>query len=420
MYLKNSCIKILYLLNFLACWSKNSGEMRFLLNKIPFFKNKTPLLLTPGPVMLNPSVQKSLSQNMWHHRSQEFKQILNQVRFDLKEIFQTREDVLILNSTGTGAMEALISNTLSPGDEILCVCAGKFGERWRDIAKTFGIKVSALDVPWGQAVALSDIQKKLDENQMIKAVLVTACETSTATEQPIKQIAELLKNYSNTCLFVDGMTGLGAMELKMDEWGLSALIAGSQKSFMLPTGLAFVCLSQEAWKLVDHSSCPKYYFDLKKEREAQAGGQTAFSSSVTLIRALKESLDLIKQQGLKASILRCQTLKKAVLAFCESLNLPIYSSHPANSVTAIFISQAERIKNCLEKNSGIVFAGGQGELKNKILRIGHLGPLSGKDMMRALKALAWEIKKTHPQLFNDKQIGEALKKAKRVLRNSKI
>ena len=391
------------------------------LKKALFFKNNQALLLTPGPVLLPSPVKKSLSQDMWHHRSEKFTQTLNQVQLHLKEIFQTKEEVLILNSTGTGAMEALLSNTLSPGDEVLCVCAGKFGERWRDIAKAFGIKALSLNVPWGQAVSLSDIQKKLDKNQMIKAVLVTACETSTATQQPIKQLARLLKNYPQTFLFVDGMTGLGAMELKMDDWGLSALVAGSQKSFMLPAGLAFVCLSQKAWRLVESSACPKYYFDLKKEREAQARGETAFSSSVTLIRALKESLNLIiNQGGVKGSILRCQILKKAVFNFCKSLKLTLYSSHPANSVTAILIPQAEQIKNRLEKNCGMVFAGGQGELKGKILRIGHLGPLSNKNMIRALKALALEIQRVHPQLFNDKQIREALKKAKKVLQAGEI
>lgn len=377
------------------------------------------LLLTPGPVVLSSSVRTALSKPMWHHRSFKFEKVLKEISSDLKDLFQTKEPVLILNSTGTGAMEAALSNTLSPGDEILCICAGKFGERWREMAQAFGIKVHPINVPLGEAVQPETIKKELEKNKQIKALLISACETSTATEQPIKEISNILKNHSQVLFIVDGITALGAMELPMEEWGLDVLIAGSQKSFMLPTGLAFIALSKKAWGAVESSSCPKYYFDLTKEKAAQSKGQTAFSSSVTLIRALKESLSSIKKQGLQSCILKCQTLKQSTHVFCKSLDLPLYSSKPASSVTALQIPEflsVKDIKKDLQENHGVVLAEGQGVLKDKILRIGHLGPISPQDHLRALKALTVELKNKAPSFFSDKNIKEALERAREVLR----
>lgn len=381
-------------------------------------KTSSALLFTPGPVLLSPKIRASLSQPMWHHRSPEFKESLKQVSSDLKGIFQTKEPVLILNSTGTGAMEAALCNTLSPGDEVLCVCSGKFGERWKEMAQAFGLRVHSLNSPWGSAIKTHQLEDRLKKNKKIRAVLISACETSTATEQPIKELSQTLKNFPAVLFIVDGITGIGAMELPMDRWGIDVLIAGSQKSFMLPAGLSFVALSKKAWKATEHSSCPKYYFNLKKEKLAQQEGQTAFSSSVTLIRALRESLKHIKKQGLKAGISKCQALKNSTHIFCKEMNLSLYSSRPANSVTAIQFPKklsVSQIKQNIQKKHGIIFAGGQGPLKNQILRIGHIGPLRFSDHLKALKALAEELKKSDPKNFNDKKIKSALNKAKKVL-----
>ena len=358
---------------------------------------------------------------MWHHRSFKFEKTLKDLGLSLKKIFQTKEAVLILNSTGTGAMEAALSNTLSPRDEVLCVCAGKFGERWRDIAQSFGIKVHSINVPLGKAVSVETVKIELEKNKQIRAFLLTACETSTATDQPIKDISTILKKHPQVLFLVDGITGLGAMDLPMDEWGIDVLIAGSQKSFMLPTGLSFIALSEKAWTANQSSSCSKYYFDLHKEKQAQDQGQTAFSSSVTLIRALKESLHFIEKQGLKSCVLRCQALKKSTHIFCESLGLSLYSSKPANSVTAITIPEnlsAKSIKKSLEEKHRIVIAGGQGNLKDKILRIGHLGPISNRDQLRALRALALELQKKDPFFFSHKKTKDALSRVKNFLKKN--
>ena len=385
-------------------------------------KKSDPLILTPGPVPLTAPVREVLSQAMQHHRSSEFKKTLKQVSSDLKEIFQTSQPVLILHSTGTGAMEAALLNTLSPGEEVLCICAGKFGERWRDMAQSFGLKTHSITVPWGEAVQPETVKSELKKHKQIRALLISACETSTATEQPVKDISKILKKHPQILFLVDGITGLGAMNLPMDEWGIDVLLAGSQKSFMIPTGLSFIALSKKAWEAERFSSCPRYYFDLKREKKAQAEGQTSFSSSVTLVRALRESLNSIKKEGLKGCILKCQILKKSTHAFCDSMDLSLYSSKPANAVTAIKVPEnlsGEDLKKSLQTHQGLLLAGGQGKLKGKILRIGHLGPIAPSDQLRALNALALELRKQDPHFFDDKKIKEAAKKVKEVLQEWK-
>ena len=318
-------------------------------------------------------------------------------------------------------MEAALTNTLSPKEEILCVCAGKFGQRWKDMAQSLDLKTQSIPVPLGQAVSPEQIEAELEKRPHTKALLLTACETSTGTEQPVKAISQVLKKYPKTLFLVDGITGLGAMKLQMEEWGIDVLIGGSQKSFMIPTGLSFISLSKKAWEAYKKSSCPKYYFDLQREKRAQAKGQTAFSSSVSLIRALNTSLCQIEKQGLKSSILRCQSLKDATHVFCHALGLKLFSSHPANAVTAVESPphlSTQEILDSLYKNHNIVIAGGQGSLKDKLFRIGHLGPIKDQDQLKALKAFALEIYKRDAALFDPLQIKKALLKVKHRLKKA--
>lgn len=375
-----------------------------------------PLLLTPGPVFLHEEIKKSLCLPMIHHRSSLFKKLLKQISLQLKDIFQTKQPVLILNSSGTGAMEAALVNTLSPQEEVLCIGGGKFGERWRDMSQSFSLKVHFIDVPWGEAVCLNQIKNKLLKHPKIQALIITACETSTGTIHPIKDISLLLKKHKNILFIVDAITGLASMPLCMDEWGIDVMVAGSQKSFWLPTGLAFICLSEKAWEKSLQSKLPKYYFNLNKEKNAQSQGQTAFSSSVSLIRALFVSLNLLNKIGLDQLISRCEKFKESCLAFCKILNLRPYSSSPANSLTALFLNQAQDIKKNLEQNHHVIVAGGQGQLKNKLIRIGHLGPLNPELFLFALKVLAEELNKNNPSVFQKEKILLALNEAQTLLR----
>ena len=376
-------------------------------------EKKPSLLLTPGPTILSPQVKKALSKPMEHHRSPSFEESLKKVLSSLKKLFETKEPVLILSSSGTGAMEAAVSNLLSPEDEVIVVCAGKFGERWVQINRSFEVKVHELKVEWGKTPTLEKIKQSLKKYPKAKAFFISAVETSTATKMPIKEISKLLKEYPEVLFVVDGITGVGAMPLPQDKLGIDVLMAASQKTFMIPTGLSFISLSKKAWKMSEKSKIKKYYFDLKKEKEAQEKGQTRFSSSVSLIFALEASLKSLNE-SFKSNIKRCESFKKASHAFLKEMKLPLCSSSPANSVTAFPIKEASLIKKDLEKK-GVIIAGGQGDWKGKVLRIGHLGPLKKEDFFKALKLLSQSLGKSNPKKYGKKTREKALEMAKKEL-----
>ena len=317
-------------------------------------------------------------------------------------------------------MSAVVANILSPGDESLCLCAGKFGERWRDISQSYGMKTHSLYARPGEAVSPTAVKKALKDKPLCRAVFVSACETSTAVEHDIEGISQALREIDSKALFVvDGITGVGAMPLPMDKWGIDVLVAGSQKSFMLPAGLSFVALSERAWHACARSSHPKYYFDLEREKVAQSKGGTAFSASVPLISALRESLRLIKKKGPAFAIAHCAALRQSTWVFCRYGQLNMLSSRPAHAVSAIKVPKGvsgDDIQNRLEACHHIVIAGGQGALKGKIWRIGHLGPVGFKDHLYALKALAGELHKAAPKRFDKQRLKEALQKAEEALR----
>ena len=378
------------------------------------------ILLTPGPVILTSQIKNILSEQPHYHRGLKFQQIFNEVKKNLQTFFQTKEAVIILTSTGTGAMEAAITNTLSPGDTVLCICSGKFGNRWRDIALSYGLKAETIDVPWGEAVSPEEISRFLQKNTDIKALLISSCETSTATNQPIKEISQILKNNEKILFIVDGITGLGSMDLPMDQWNIDVLVGGSQKSFLLPTGMAFIALSQKAWNFEKKSRCPKYYFNLKREKEDQDKGQTSFSINVSFIKALQESFKhlLGKDKNLKKCISKCQQLAKATHLYCKELNLDLLSKQPSASVTAIKIPKnisANQIKKSIEEKENIIIAGGQDHLKDKIIRIGHLGFIQNEDFLRCLESLGIELHNQSTDKFPKNKIQKALEVAKKEL-----
>ena len=387
---------------------------------MPAKRKKSFILLTPGPVNLTSQTRRELSNPALHHRALEFERILKSVGKKLQDFFQTSQPVLILNSSGTGAMEAAITNTCSPGDSVLFLCAGKFGWRWRDMGKAYNLRVNSLEARLGEAIPIEKIRHFLQKKPKTRALFVQACETSTATNQPVKELGQLLRKYPETLLIVDGITGLGAMELNMDKWGIDVLIGGSQKSFQLPAGLAFIALSAKAWKRQAKSKCPKYYFDLLREKQALEKKQTAFSSNVTFIRALERNNQLFSKNNRQKQILKCRALAHSTWSFCRKMNLKLLSSKPSFSVTAIHVPKeccGEQIKDRLEKNHGIIIAGGQGVLKGKILRIGHLGPVTRTQHLKGLKALGQELQKINPKVYSSQNMGQALKEAEKELLN---
>lgn len=348
-------------------------------------------LLTPGPVPIHPDVLKALAEPVRHHRTPEFLKILDQVWQSLSWIYGTKEPVMLLTATGSGAMEAALVNCLSPGDEVLSICAGKFGERWAEMAERFGLIVQRLDVPWGEAVNLGQVEEFLRKNRQIKAVLTQAVETSTATVMPVKELSELTKKHTSALFMVDAITGLGAMDLPFDQWNIDVMVAGSQKALMLPTGLSFIALSKAAWSANETAKCPRYYFDLKQELKANKKGQTFFSSANSHIVALDVVLQLFKQRGLTALKDRCAILAEATRESAKALGLSVFSKSPAASVTALNVPQAvdgAKLRDLMESKFNVTVMGGQDQLQGKILRFGHLGYVTDEDALFGFSALA--------------------------------
>lgn len=368
-------------------------------------------LLAPGPVPLSLEVREELGQEMIHHRTPLFDQILKEVLQNLKWVFQTEQPVFIHSATGSGAMESALINCFNPGEKVLCVVSGKFGQRWSEMGKSFGLRVEDLQVPWGQAVDLAQVQGALELHPDTQGLLIQACETSTATLHPLRELAEKLRqSHPHVLLVVDAITALGATPLPMDEWGLDVVVAGSQKAFQLPTGLSFISLSQRAWERSQEVKTPRYYFDLHREWAANQRGETFFSSSVALIRALRPVLKSFQGQGLQLSISRCQELMEKSHQMLSLLGLELFSQAPSPSVTALKVPQGvdgQLWRKLLEEKYNITLMGGQDHLKGQILRMGHLGAIEDQDM----EALAWALGLSLNELKENSVADEAMQRA---------
>ncbi|MDD5449120.1 MAG: alanine--glyoxylate aminotransferase family protein [Candidatus Omnitrophica bacterium] len=347
-------------------------------------------LLTPGPTPVPPDVLLGMARPIIHHRTPQFQRILQEAEEGLKYVFQTRGEVLIFTSSGTGAMEAAVCNLLSPGDKALAVQGGKFGERWTELCKAYGVEPVVLDVEWGKAASAKDIEQLLSRNKGIKAVLTTLCETSTGVATDIKAIAEVVKK-TQAALVVDAISGLGAVECKTDEWGVDVVVAGSQKGLMIPPGLAFASVSEKAWKLAEQSKCPKYYFDFKASRKAMIKTDTPFTPALTLVIGLNEALKIIKQEGLEAAIARHKKMAKAIRDAAAALGLGLFSAAASSdAVTAIKVPEGidgEKLVKTMRDEYGVGIAGGQSELKGKVFRIASMGYMNQFDIIVAISCL---------------------------------
>lgn len=375
-------------------------------------------LLAPGPVNLHPEVRNALALPMIHHRTPEFDKILKKVLSGIKSIFQTQQDVFLLTSTGSGGMEALLVNILSPGDKVIAIVSGKFGERWAEMAKAYGAHVLTIDVPWGEAVKVSELETLLEKNPDTRAVLCQACETSTAVAHPIKELAAAIKNYANTLFLVDAITALGAYDLPMDAWGIDGLVAGSQKAFMLPTGMSFVAYSEKAWRFVDSAKCPRFYFDLRKEKKANAAGETFYSSNVAIIRALDVVLNLINTQGLPQLFHDIHRRAEFVRHFGKKLGFTLYALAPSDSVTALVVPpqmDGQKIRLHLEQVHNITIMGGQDQAKGKIIRIGHMGYIRDHELIRLIECLGHTLRHFDSDFMSLEHISNITQEARNYL-----
>lgn len=347
-------------------------------------------LLAPGPTPVPDRVLSMMSRSIVHHRTPAFERIFADCVQGLKWVFQTDDDILTLSCSGTGAFEAVFQNFFSPGDTVINVTGGKFGDRWGKMAKAFGLKVVTIDVPWGASVALAAVEEALKTSPGARAVICVASETSTGARQPYEQMGQLVKKMSDCIMVVDAITALGVWDIQPKRDGIDILVTGSQKAMMLPPGLAFLSVSQKAWTLNKDSKMPRFYFDLAKEKKAQDQNQTAYTPAVSLMVGLSEALLMMQEEGLQNIFARHARMAKATRAAVQALNLKIFPQHPADSLTAVCAPEgikSNSVYSGLRDRANITIAGGQDELKGKIFRIAHLGYFDELDVLTVLSAL---------------------------------
>jgi aspartate aminotransferase-like enzyme len=351
-------------------------------------------LMTPGPTPIPEDVMLEMAKPIIHHRTPQFKEIIKSCEEGLKYVLKTQNDIVIFASSGTGAMEATVANFLSAKDKAICVVGGKFGERWSEICKAYGIECIDIKVEWGKAVNPEVINEQLEEDKEIKAVFATQCETSTGTLNDIRAIGKRVSQ-SKAIFIVDAISSLGACELETDEWNVDVVVGGSQKGLMIPPGLSFCSVSKKAKQMLETSTLPKYYFDIKRALKSLEKNDTPYTPAVTLMIGLAKALQMIKDEGIEEVIKRHTRLANAVRQAVKALGLELLSTSPANSVTAIRVPEGidgERLVKDIKEKSGVWFAGGQAQLKGKIFRIATLGFMQDFDVIISISALEFALK----------------------------
>ena len=346
-------------------------------------------LLTPGPTPVPERLSLRMAQPIVHHRSPEFEAVFARVREGLQWLFQTKEDVLVFAASGTGAMEASFVNFLRRGDTVIVVDGGKFGERWTKVAKAYGITAVVLKCEWGDPVEPAAVERALEENPSAKAVYVQANESSTGVYHPIEQLAKVTAK-SSAILVVDAISALGAMPLPMDAWGIDVLVSACHKALGLPPGLAFLAAGDKAWKLNEAADLPRFYFDVKRERDNQKKNQTAWTPAITLVEGLDESLAMYREEGLENVFERHARMARAARAGMQALGLTLFSKSPSAAMTTVIAPggvDSEKLVKHLFKQYGIKLVGGQDAAKGKIFRIAHLGYFDDFDMLVVIGAI---------------------------------
>jgi aspartate aminotransferase-like enzyme len=336
-----------------------------------------------------------MAQPIIHHRTPQFGAVFAETREELKALFQTQQDVVILAASGTGAMEAAVTNCFSEGDEVIVVNGGKFGERWLKLCLAFNLKPVEIRVEWGKAVRVEEVERTLREHPAAKGVFLQASETSTTAVHPVEPLAALTRQ-RDTLLVVDGITAVGVFDIPMDRWGIDVLITGSQKALMLPPGLGFVALSKRAWERVKGSRQRRFYFDLARERDNQAKNTTAWTPAISLIFGLREALAMIREEGLRQVFARHALLAQATRAATHALGLRLVApSAPSPAATGIYVPESidgAKLVSYLRDKMHVTFAGGQDQLKGRIVRIAHLGYIDSFDTIAAVAALEMALR----------------------------
>jgi len=348
-----------------------------------------PRLFTPGPVEIPVRILRALSQVAPHHRTEAFREVYKRVTEDLRWLHQTQGEVLMLAASGSGAMEAAVVNLMEPGRKALCLVGGKFGERWGNICAAYGVPHEKVDVPWGHAIPVADVERKLDADASISTVFGTHSETSTGTLHDAQALAKAARARGRR-IVLDAITSLGVHPLPQDEWGVDVVVTGSQKGLMSPPGIASVSLAPWALDAIEGPRQPRFYWDLRKARKSLPLGESAFTPAVSLVFAVGEALTMMREEGLAGVHTRHARLGAAVRAGAQALGWTLFSKSPANSVTALEPPagvDASAVIQRLRTTHGITVAGGQDHTKGKMLRIGHMGAYDLSDIYVMLGAL---------------------------------
>lgn len=376
-------------------------------------------LLLPGPTPVPERVVRAMSRSMINHRGPEFKQIINEVTEGVKKVYRTKQNVLMYPSSGTGMMEAAVANFISPGDKVLAVSIGVFGDRFAQIAANFGAEVEKVDFPWGEAADPQIIKEKIEEdkNKEIKAVLVTHNDTSTGVYNNVKAIQEAMGDHP-ALLIVDAVSGLAAVDLRMDEWKIDVAISGSQKAFMLPPGLGLMAFNNRALKVHETNTNHKFYWDVTKGLEYLEKGQTAFTPPIALFYGLQEALRMMLEEGIDKLLERHKNYRDLVRGAVKEMGLQLLAddSVASTALTAVLAPEgigANKIRKDMLEKFNIVIAGGQQSLDNVIFRIGHLGYVRELDLLSVLAALEITLEKSGCKL----QFGAGVSKAQQILLN---
>jgi len=346
-------------------------------------------LMTPGPTEVPPDVLLEMARPVFHHRTDEYKQLFKETTELLQYVFRTANDVITLASSGTGAIEAAVTNLLAAGDKALVARGGKFGDRPGEICEQHGVEVVPIDLEWGDSVTAEAVKEHLERQPDIAAVFTTLCETSTGAETDIQALGRVTKDYA-AVLVVDGISSVGAVEMPADDWGVDVLLGASQKALMVPPGLAFLSVSEKAWKKIETTAPPAYYFDLLKARKKLQDSDTPYTPGITLVRGLRVALGMIKGEGIENVWQRHRRMAEACRAGVQAMGLEILPRRPSAALTVVKVPDdldGAEIPKLLESRYGIKIAGGQEKLKGKIFRIAHMGYMDQMDVVAVLSAL---------------------------------
>lgn len=351
----------------------------------------TNILRIPGPSPIPPSVERAMIQPMIGHRGNETALLMERIKPKLKRVFGTEQDIMIITGSGTSGLETAVVNAVSAGDEVLVIVTGAFGDRFAKICEAYEMKVHRLEVTWGEAVDPAQVKDFLNKHPQVKAVFATYCETSTAVINPIEDISRVVHDHSDALVIVDGVSVVGGIDTKMDEWKVDIFVTGAQKAMMLPPGLTFLAVSDRAWKVIEENKQPRFYLDLLKYRDSLATDSTPFTPGLSLIRGLEQVLNLFDEEGLEKVYERHGLMRDMVRAAMKALEIPLLTNDEVASPTVTAIKpndfDGELLRKQVKSDFNLDLAGGQQHLKGKIVRIGHMGYCTPADVLQIISMI---------------------------------